>query len=197
MSLIANPLTEIRLKQGFRYINQFMVLMWRLGLGRMINAWPAGTGRILILATTGRRTGLRRLNGVNYDILNGDIYCTAGFGPESDWYRNLMVKPQAEVWLPDSWFQVSAEDVTGCQGHIQIMRQVLIASGFAARLAGINPNVISDEELNRVTANYRLVKLHRAEARTGPGGPGDLAWVWPVATLVLLLLQPTRRRRRR
>ena len=197
MSLTANPQTDRLLKQGFRYLNVFMVWMWRLGLGRLVNLWPAGTGRILVLGTTGRRTGLKRYNGVNYAELNGEIYCLAGFGGGSDWYRNLRANPQVEVWLPDSWYAALAEDVTGGAGHTTIVRQVLIASGFAARLEGIEPKLISDEEVNRRTASYRLVKLHLTGPRTGRGGPGDLAWVWPAATLFLLLTRPTRRRRRR
>ena len=32
-----NPVVEERLRQGFRYLNRFMVLMWRLGLGQFMN----------------------------------------------------------------------------------------------------------------------------------------------------------------
>jgi deazaflavin-dependent oxidoreductase (nitroreductase family) len=192
---LLSPQTELTLQQGFRYFNKFMLFMWRLGLGRMINMWPAGTGRIMVLTHTGRRSGQRRQNPVNYAILNGDVYCTAGFGAKSDWYRNLRANPEVEVWLPDSWYQGLAEDVTGCVGSTTIMRQVLIASGFAARAEGINPQTISDEELDRVTADYRLIRIHLTTPRTGPGGPGDLAWVWPVATFLLLMFRPRRRRR--
>jgi hypothetical protein len=27
-------------RQGFKYFNRFMIAMWRLGLGGMINFWP-------------------------------------------------------------------------------------------------------------------------------------------------------------
>jgi deazaflavin-dependent oxidoreductase (nitroreductase family) len=175
------PQTAISLQQGFRYFNKFMLLLWRLGLGRMLNLWPEGTGRIMVLTHTGRRSGQRRQNPVNYAILNGDIYCTAGFGAKSDWYRNVRANPEVEVWLLDSWYKGIAEDVTGCPGSTTIMRQVLIASGFAARAEGINPQT--------------LIRIHLTDARTGPGGPGDLAWVWPVATFLLLMFRPRRRRR--
>jgi hypothetical protein len=35
-------------------------------------------------------------------------------------------------------------------------------------------------------SSYCLVRIQRSAAQTGPGGPGDLAWVWPAATFVLL-----------
>ncbi|HEY3344112.1 MAG TPA: nitroreductase/quinone reductase family protein [Anaerolineaceae bacterium] len=196
MTISSNPQNEQLLQQGFKYFNKGMVMLWRLGLGKFINIWPDGSGRIMVIQNTGRHSGRTYYNPVNYCILNGDVYCTAGFGAKSDWYRNLRANPQVELWLPDSWYQGLAEDVTGCPGHTAIVRQVLIASGFAARMEGIDARVISDEELDRVTAEYRLVRIHLNQPRTGAGGPGDLAWVWPLATLLLLLAWPKRRGRR-
>jgi hypothetical protein len=72
---------------------------------------------------------------------------------------------------------------------------VLIGSGFVAYVAGLNPHRLSDAELQAVTASYRLLHIRRTQARTGPGGPGDLAWVWPVATLALLMMWPRPRKR--
>jgi deazaflavin-dependent oxidoreductase (nitroreductase family) len=192
---ISNPRLENALRQGFRSFNRFMLLMWRLGLGGWVNGWPSVGGRIMVLSHRGRKTGLRRRTPVNYAIIGGDVYCTAGFGAGSDWYRNLMACPQVEVWLPDGWWRGQAEDISEAPDRIRLLRQVLIASGFAAYLAGINPNALSDEDLAAATQGYRLVRIHRAEARTGPGGPGDLAWVWPAIVMALPFLLFFRRRR--
>jgi hypothetical protein len=71
--------TADRLRGVFRRINPFMVAMWRLGLGRWVNVWPVGSGRIFVLGHTGRRTGSRRWTPLNYAIVDGELYCTAGF----------------------------------------------------------------------------------------------------------------------
>ena len=76
-----------------------------------------------------------------------------------------------------------------------LIRQVLIASAFAGRLAGFDPD-ITNTVLQKMTASYRLVHIHRTEARTGCSGPGDLAWVWPVATMLLLPFIFFRRKKR-
>ena len=55
---------------------------------------------------------------------------------------------------------------------------------------------MTNAELEAVTVDYRLIHIRRTEARTGRGGPGDLAWVWPLATLILLPLVLFRRRKR-
>lgn len=70
----------------------------------------------------------------------------------------------------------------------ECLRQVLIGSGFATYVAGINPHKISDDDLGAATAEYRLIHIRREAALTGPGGPGDLVWIWPVAILVLVAL---------
>ncbi len=127
--------------------------------------------------------------------MDGELYCTAGFGPVSDWYRNLRADPNVEVWLPQGWWAGVAEDVSESPARLALMRAVLIASGFAVCAAGIDPRNLPDEELDRVTAPYRLIHIRRTGARTGPGGPGDLAWVWPLATMILLPLVLFRRRK--
>ncbi len=180
-------ITDRQLKQVFRYLNRAMILSWRLGLGGWGNRADI-SGQIMVLTQTGRKSSRRRRTPVNYTIQNGDIYCVAGFGAGSDWYRNISSNPQVEIWLPHGWWAGVAEDVTGCPEHIYLMRQVMIASGFAARSAGIYPLTMSDEELKQVTADYRLVRIRRTLARTGPGGPGDLAWIWPLTTFFLLPL---------
>lgn len=185
---IADPRIEEGLRQGFKYLNRFMLLMWRLGLGPWVNFWPEVSGRIMVITHTGRKTGIRRHTPVNYAVVDGEIYCTAGFGTVSDWYRNIMANPQVEVWLPDGWWAGMAEDITDSEERTSLLRQVLIASGFAAPAAGVYPKRMTDQELEAATANYRLIHIHRTEARTGAGGPGDLAWVWPLAAMSMLPL---------
>lgn len=192
-----DPRTEALFRQGFRQFNRFMLLVWRLGLGKWVNAWPKGGGRIMVITHTGRKTGMRRRTPVNYAIVDGELICTAALGRKADWYRNIVANPEVEVWLPDGWWAGTAEDVTDSDAATPLMRQVLISSGFAARMAGIDAMVMSDEELEEATASYRLLRIIRTEARTGPGGPGELSWVWPLATMVLLPLALLRRDRKR
>jgi deazaflavin-dependent oxidoreductase (nitroreductase family) len=192
-----NQVDANRLRQAFKVLNRFMMLLWRLGLGGLLNAWPAVGGRFMVLTHTGRKTGLRRRTPVNYATIGGDIYCAAGFGSVSDWYRNIKADPTVEVWLPDGWWSGTAGEVTGGEDHLAHMRRVLIASGFAALMAGINPQTMTDAELEQATGDYHLIRIRRQVARTGLDGPGELAWVWPLATTLLfvLALRPCRRKR--
>lgn len=185
-----------KLKRGFKILNRFMLLIWRLGLGRWLNAWPEVGGRIMVLVHTGRKSGKVHRTPVNYAVVNGEVFCVAGFGGGCDWYMNIIANPQVEVWLPDGWWAGLAEEYIDVERHLAVMRAVIKASGAAGPALGVDADQLSDEELEKVTQNYRLVRIRRTMARTGPGGPGDLDWVWPLSTLILLSMLMTRRRRR-
>ena len=182
-----SPETEKSMRNIFRSFNKFMLLLFRLGLGSYVNGTRWG-GWIMVLSQVGRKSGLLRRTPLNYALVDGDVYCLAGFGAQADWYRNILANPQVEVWLVEGRWAGIAEDVSDHPQRLDLLRKVLIASGFASYAAGIDPLKLDDEDLDALTQNYRLVRIRRQEARTGPGGPGDLAWVWPLATMILLPL---------
>ncbi|MEA1977140.1 MAG: nitroreductase family deazaflavin-dependent oxidoreductase [Chloroflexota bacterium] len=186
-------ISEQRLRTIFKSFNRFMLLLWRLGLGSYGNGTEFG-GSIMVIKHTGRKTGLTRYTPVNYAVVDGDIYCTAGFGSVCDWYSNLMAIPKVEIWLPDGRWAGVAEDVSDSEDRGALLRQVIIASGFAGPLFGADPKKLTDADFEKLMDNYRLIRIQRKGAITGPGGPGDLAWVWPLSTFILLLLWFRRRR---
>lgn len=181
------------LREAFRNINQFQILFWRLGLGRWMSIWPAGIGTYMVINHNGRTSGKRYRTPVNFAVMDGEIYCVAGFGKSSDWYRNIVENPQVEIWHPDGWFAGTAEEIQVDSVTLPILRKIMTNSGFVARLMGLNPKTMSDEDLLAECKDYRLIHLRRTAPRTGRTGPGDLVWVWPV--LLLLLLFRKRRKK--
>ncbi len=167
---------DAMMRRIFKHVNTFMVLMWRLGLGRMINIWPEGSGRIMVIVHTGRKTGQTRYAPVNYAIVDGELYCTAGYGPQTQWYQNIMAIPEVEVWLPNGRWLGVVTDMTDHPNRLRIEREIMIASGFAAPLlADIHPRTMSDEELREAISAHRLLHIQRGPKRHTPG---DLAWMW-------------------
>lgn len=187
--------TEDRLRRAFKTFNRLMLLFWRLGWGKLVNIAPASIGQIMVVSHIGRKSGRVRRTPVNYFIRGDEIYCTAGFGAVSDWYRNIRKNPRVEVWLPEGWWQGIAEDVSDHPERLELMRRVLIASGFAAKTIGLQPATMTAADLEGLTKTYKLIRIRRGAACTGAGGPGDLAWIWPLATFALLPLALGKRRR--
>lgn len=189
-SIQVKTLSQVNLRtiqQGFKYLNRFMVLLWRLGAGGWLNVAPGIMGRYMVIVLTGRKSGLKRFAPVNYAEIDGDVYCVAGFGANTHWYQNLKAIPEVELWLPTGRWHVRAEDATAEADALGKIRQVLLASGFVSPLIGITPRTMSDADLAAATEEYRLLRFCRLAPATGAGGPGDLAWVWFFVWSVLIL----------
>jgi deazaflavin-dependent oxidoreductase (nitroreductase family) len=145
------------LRKVFHAMNPFMVFMLKIGLGWTMNIWPAVSGRIMVIKHRGRKSGKEYLTPVNYALVDREIYCTAGFGPSCDWYRNLLANPNIELQLPEGWRKARAEDVSDSPRRVFLLRQVIIGSGFAGPLFGVDQRKLNDEQLNAVSKEYCLV----------------------------------------
>jgi deazaflavin-dependent oxidoreductase (nitroreductase family) len=145
------------LRRVFHAMNYFMVFMWRLGMGRLINGWPAVCGRIMVIRHRGRKTGREYLTPVNYALLENEIYAAAGFGPDTDWYRNIMADPEVQLWLPNGRHRARACDVSNSPCRVKMLREITIASGLAGPLLGVDQRKLSDEQFEKIGNDYRLI----------------------------------------
>jgi deazaflavin-dependent oxidoreductase (nitroreductase family) len=147
-------------REFFRYLNKIVILCWRLRLGWLFNTWPSVLGRMALLVVTGRKTGLTRYAPVNYAPGTGEVYCVAGYGEKTHWYRNTIAKPEIEIWLPQGRRRARAETIIEPALRLATIRTVLQNSGFAAKtFAGIDPFSISDEQLALETEEYMALRI--------------------------------------
>ncbi len=175
-----------KLRTGFRLLNRSMLLMWRLGLGGMM-ANPQ-IGYVMVLATTGRKSGERRLVPLNFAEQGKSVFCLAGFGKRTHWLLNVEADPRCELWLPDGRrVYGKGTVVTDEDKRVEMIRTILVRAGFAAKVAepGLDPvtaPVAVVAELGQSFGQrYEVVEIELGDPASGPGGPGDLTWVWPVA----------------
>jgi hypothetical protein len=187
------------LRRVFRAMNRLVLLMWRLGLGRMMAG--ARRGYVMVLVTTGRRTRRRRLAPVNFDEEPGFVYCLAGFGRRTHWLINLLGDPACEVWLPDGRrLAGNGEVVVEEPERIALIRRLLVRAGFATRLAepGVDPRKAPDAVIaelgDRYGGRYEVVRITLEGPVIGPGGPGDLKWIGVTAVLAVVAVVARRRR---
>jgi deazaflavin-dependent oxidoreductase (nitroreductase family) len=186
---------ENQLRRVFFYLNKFfMVPLFRLGLGPLIGT-PFG-GYIMVLKVVGRKTGKGRYAPVNYAIENGNVYCLAGFGNASDWYRNLLARPNIEAIMPGGAIAGTAETVDDPIERQRIIRRILINGGFAGFFYGYDPRAVSDERLERDTRDLPVIRIRPVGIGSGASDPGGWAWVTVLLASFGLLAWLTRSKKR-
>ncbi len=86
-----------------RKIKPRMVQNYRNGIG------PAKI--VLLLTTTGRKSGLPRITPLQYEQIDGHIYIGSARGQQADWFRNILANPHVEVQIGKQVFQGLAEPI--------------------------------------------------------------------------------------
>ena len=169
----------------FRYLNRyFMAPAFRLGLGPWLT--NPFSGYIMVLKTTGRKSGRVRYTPLNYAIWQGCVYCMAGFGKVSDWYHNLSRNPQVELILPGVAVSGTALLVSDPGVHLKISRQILKNGGFAGFFMGFNPRTAPDALVEERLKDIPMVCIRLDGLGSGAADPGG--WGWISANLGLILV---------
>ncbi len=117
---------------------RFFRALYALGLGPIV-------GRlILLLTTTGRKTGRQRVTALQYEELDGAYLLGSSRGMQADWVRNLVANPEVEIRVRSRWFRGQAEAVTDpkriadfmelrLQRHPRMVGRILQMEGLSAR----------------------------------------------------------------
>lgn len=80
--------------------------LYAIGLGPLV-------GRlVLLLTTTGRRSGLPRTTALQYEEVDGAIYLGSSRGTQADWFKNLTANSCVSIRLKSRQFTGQAEAVT-------------------------------------------------------------------------------------
>jgi deazaflavin-dependent oxidoreductase (nitroreductase family) len=112
--------------------------LYALGLGPLI-------GRlVLLLTTTGRKSGLPRVTALQYEEIDGAIYLGSSKGARADWFQNLVANPCVTVRVKARQFSGRAQPVTDpvlvadflelrLRRHPRLVGAMLKAEGLAAK----------------------------------------------------------------
>ena len=89
----------------FKWLFKMPILQYKLGLGWMIGKY------VLLLTTVGRKSGAPRHTPLEYEYDRGkDRYrIAAGWGGNTDWYKNLKANPKVRVQVGRRKFDSIAE----------------------------------------------------------------------------------------
>jgi deazaflavin-dependent oxidoreductase (nitroreductase family) len=80
-------------------------VLYAIGLGPLVGKV------ILLLSTTGRRSGKMRVTPLQYEVIGSDYYVGAARGLKADWIRNIQSNPNVDVRVGSRIFHAHAEVV--------------------------------------------------------------------------------------
>ena len=131
-----------------------------MGLGSLVGSF------VLLLETTGRKSGLPRITPLQYDEIDGIIYVGSARGVKADWYRNLAEDPNVKVTVGTRKFKGYADLISD---SIQIadfleLRLKLHPKmvGAMLRFEGMGPTP-TREQLEQYATNRALVAIRPIE----------------------------------
>jgi deazaflavin-dependent oxidoreductase (nitroreductase family) len=133
-------------------------VLYAIGLGPLV-------GRIiLLLTTTGRRSGKKRVTPLQYEMIGNDCYIGAARGVKADWVRNIQINPQVEVRVGAKHFHGTAEVVTDPAKFADFMEVRLERHprmiGFILEKAHGLPRRPSREQLEGLAKEEAFVIVH-------------------------------------
>lgn len=137
--------------------NRLVRALYALGLGPLV-------GRlVLLLTTTGRKTGLRRVTPLQYEEIDGAIYVASSLGQRADWFRNVVTNPRVEVRLKWRRFHGICETTTDPKRiadflEVRLRRHPKMV-GRILRLEGLSAQP-SRAQLEEYAAKLALVVIH-------------------------------------
>ena len=186
------------MRRGFLVANRwFAAPALRAGFGPLFVS-PAG-GSILLLRTTGRRSGLVREAPLGYVIADGSIYVCAGFGRRTGWLANIGSEPSVEVMLPGARLRCLAGEVTDRAEFDAVLPALIRALGAVGRATVPDAVAPAGGTLDAWFGTLPLVRIRPTGVLPGPWDPGGRGWLGVAAVdlaFVGLLLVAVRRRPR-
>ena len=146
--------------QRMKRVQKIHRILYAIGLGALI-------GRIiLLLTTTGRRSGLKRVTPLQYEEIEGKYYLGAARGLNADWVRNIQANPHVEVRVKTCHFSGIAEVVTDPIQiadfiEVRLQRHPFIIGMIMQEAHGL-PRQPSREQLEKLAENEVLVVISPA-----------------------------------
>jgi deazaflavin-dependent oxidoreductase (nitroreductase family) len=172
------------LRRGFRVVNHWVTEpLYRAGLGPLLSN-PL-TGSILVLRTTGRKSGLIRPAPLGYALVDGKVVVVAGYGRGCHWFRNALAHPQVELALPGAVLAGHAEEITDPEQQRRAFRAVISAMKVVGQVTLGDVENADDARLDELVAGFPLLAVTPTEVLPGPYDPDGQFWRIPLAATAI------------
>lgn len=140
-------------------------IAYALGFGPLIGHF------VLLLTTTGRKSGLPRVTPLQYEETDGIFYVASARGSQADWYRNIVAYPSVSVRVKNRFFHAPAQpttDPTSIADFLELrLRRHPRMIGTMLRAEGL-PSHPTHEQLEQFAAH-----LNSTAVKIGDGKPTE------------------------
>lgn len=154
-------------KSVFKFIKRPPLFAYAIGLGPFIGKL------ILLLTTTGRTTGLRRITPLQYESVDDILYVGSARGKKADWVQNILNHPQVEVRVKQQHFTGTAEVITNLDQIIEFLNlrrknhPLMMSAMFKTEGITKNPDQV---QLENYASQIVLVKITPHFTHFDPSG---------------------------
>jgi deazaflavin-dependent oxidoreductase (nitroreductase family) len=172
----------------FRVANRtVMVPLHQAGLsawlGNPLSGWQC------LVTTRGRRSGLPRPTPLGYIVMDGAAWVMAGYGPATQWYRNILADPHVGLRLPGRPpLQCLAEVTRDAHMRARVIPSLCRSMALPGMMIGCLPATSSDARILGCVSWVPLVRIRPADGTPilpGPEDPGGHGWVWRQGLLLV------------
>jgi len=152
------------------------ILLFRLGLGKFFGKY------ILILSTTGRKSGKVHRTPVEYFLDEERIFVMSGFGDTPDWYQNLQKDPHVTLNVRNDVLRMIArkpETQSEWEGVINFLKaspvSILSSHGLV--------NQLDDQQIQKEIKHWPVLTFDSTQEPCPKPLEPDLTWAWPLILL--------------
>jgi len=168
-------------QSAFRHANRwFVVPLHRAGLAVWL-CGPLGGWQCLV-TTIGRTSGLRRDTPLGYIVMDGAAWVMAGYGPRTQWYRNILAEPRVDLRLPSRQpFAALAEEARDPDLRARVIPPLCRSMALPGVMIGCVPATSTDERILDCVSWVPLVRIRPADGSAlvpGTEDPGGRGWIW-------------------
>jgi len=168
VTAVLNPL-----RKTFLVLNRWVAApLIHAGGGPMLTTPIAGS--ILLLRTTGRKSGLVREAPLGYAVVDGRVVVVAGYGRTAHWFRNAAADPEVEVLLPGALIAGRAEEITEPDKRRAAFRALIASMGVVGRLTLGDVRGKNDAEVDMLAEAFPILAITPTAVRPGPFDPGGV-----------------------
>jgi len=125
-------------------------------------------GMVLLLTTTGRRSGKPHTVGLQYELIDGQYWVGAADGTRADWYRNILATPAVALQVGNKNISATAGVVNDTERIAAYLAYRLkkrpLMMRLILRLDGTRGRITPDS-LRDYAAHIRLVVITPVEAQ--------------------------------